>query len=365
MATILCRARRNTRCCFREQASPYGLMPPCISCLERQIMLSLTLQSQSFVFSGSFLSPHGLQGIHPYPGSPLVAMITWRFPLLSPSLPSSQLYCETDPLLQHMFSTTWDASKALLSHLLRLTMNSVSPPTSPGCCTCWKWFEWPLSVLILSEHTCVFVHIHNSSITVCVQQHHTCESGGNRSQRAHGSEEGSEVRVCGRRLPRRISVTENWLTWAAGAQTASRQSFQRAALGGHTGLPTLDVAMPLYLLVSLVCREESLHLVCSVQTATGWTCRGGHPGFVMETDIAHWSRGRCLWSKLAQNSWKGLARTSPAMEEMTFTLPTWPGLWAVHVPRRWTMNDQGSQALQKALFFMMPFIILIHYLFKL
>lgn len=27
MATILCRACGNTRCCFREQASPYGLMP--------------------------------------------------------------------------------------------------------------------------------------------------------------------------------------------------------------------------------------------------------------------------------------------------------------------------------------------------
>ena len=44
--------------------------------------------------------------------------------------------------------------------------------------------------------------------------------GGNRSQRARGSEEGSAVRVCGRSLPRRIGVTENWLTWAAGAQTA-------------------------------------------------------------------------------------------------------------------------------------------------
>lgn len=194
-------------------------------------------------------------------------MITWRFPLLSPSLPSSQLYCETDPLLQHMFSTTWDASKALLSHLLRLTINSVflaPPPPPQGAALAGNDLNDSYQSSF-SASTPVFLLMYTIAASPCLFSGVACVSlGGNRSQHARGSEEGSAVSVCGRRLPGRISVTENWLTWASGAQT-SRQSFQRAALGGHTGLPTFDVAMPLYLLVftGLQRRKPASRLLCA------------------------------------------------------------------------------------------------------
>ena len=75
---------------------------------------------------------------------------------------------------------------------------------------------------MLSEHSCAFARVHNSSVTECGQWHRTCVSaGGNQSQYARRSEEGSAVSVCGRCLPRRISITEDWLTWAAVAQTAA------------------------------------------------------------------------------------------------------------------------------------------------
>lgn len=42
-----------------------------------------------------------------------------------------------DSLSQHVFPTTWDASEALLNHLLRLTTNSVFPPPSPPQGVAW------------------------------------------------------------------------------------------------------------------------------------------------------------------------------------------------------------------------------------
>lgn len=58
-------------------------------------------------------------------------------------------------------------------------------------------------------------------------------------------------------LPRVTSITTGWLTWAADNQT-SRESFDRTVLGVNTGLPTLDAAVPLYLLDFTVSQKRKL-----------------------------------------------------------------------------------------------------------
>lgn len=75
--------------------------------------------------------------------------------------------------------------------------------------------------------------------------------GENQSRCACESEEGSVVGVCGQRFPGVTSITTGWLAWAADNQT-------RTVLGVNTGLPTLDAAVPLYLLDFTVSQKRKL-----------------------------------------------------------------------------------------------------------
>ena len=65
------------------------------------------------------------------------------------------------------------------------------------------------------------------------------------------------VSVCGQCFPGVISITTGWLTRAADNQT-SRKSSDRTVPGVNTRLPTLDAAVPLYLLDFTVLQKRKL-----------------------------------------------------------------------------------------------------------
>lgn len=165
-----------------------------------------------------------------------------------------------------MFSTTWDASKALLNHLFRLTINCVFPPPAPAQGVAWDGNDLNNSnQSSFSASTAVLSRTYTIAALLRVFSGITRVSGWGGSKPTCPQVGGRLCSQCLWSSRPQEDKHHRELADLGSGRSDSRQSFQRAALGGSTGLPALEVATPVYLLVftGLQRRKPASRLLCA------------------------------------------------------------------------------------------------------